>query len=279
MKADFFVGYLKPLPHARRVWAAAGVLAAAAITVAVGVSATMHGPGSGVWSVEERTLTGVLVLEPCPMVVVPGESGPRAVMLVSPGKCGLMEGPWCGPSPSEAAHAPARTRERHELLSSLAGRVVRVRGTMIEREGHAVMEVADTPDFVVEAGTEAGVAAPEVRELGPVSITGEIVDPKCFLGAMKPGHGKVHRACAVRCLSGGIPPAVASRDASGRLTVTVIADPDGKRMPAPDAAGTPGARLAASVFAAVGDVVTVSGDGFEIGGVRCVRLGAPIAAP
>ena len=28
----------------------------------------------------------------------------------------------------------------------------------------------------------------------------------CFLGVMKPGRSKPHRACAVRCISGGIPP-------------------------------------------------------------------------
>ena len=37
-------------------------------------------------------------------------------------------------------------------------------------------------------------------------LRGEIIDPKCFAGAMKPGEGKPHKACAVLCLRGGIPP-------------------------------------------------------------------------
>ncbi len=32
------------------------------------------------------------------------------------------------------------------------------------------------------------------------------MDSKCYLGVMNPGQGKVHRDCAARCLSGGIPP-------------------------------------------------------------------------
>jgi hypothetical protein len=45
-----------------------------------------------------------------------------------------------------------------------------------------------------------------MRDLGPVTLIGEIVDSKCYLGVMNPGQGKVHRDCAARCISGGIPP-------------------------------------------------------------------------
>jgi hypothetical protein len=43
------------------------------------------------------------------------------------------------------------------------------------------------------------------QSMGPVSLVGEIVDGKCFSGVMKPGKGKVHRGCAIRCISGGVP--------------------------------------------------------------------------
>ena len=54
-----------------------------------------------------------------------------------------------------------------------------------------------------------------IIDLGPVTLRGEIVDSKCYLGVMNPGNGKVHRDCAVRCISGGAPPAFIARDASG----------------------------------------------------------------
>ena len=50
------------------------------------------------------------------------------------------------------------------------------------------------------------------RDLGAVHLTGEIVDSKCYLGVMNPGQGKVHRDCAARCLSGGIPPIFVTAD-------------------------------------------------------------------
>jgi hypothetical protein len=55
-------------------------------------------------------------------------------------------------------------------------------------------------------------AAASVTNLGAVTLTGEIVDSKCYLGVMNPGRTKVHRDCAARCISGGIPPALVTSD-------------------------------------------------------------------
>jgi hypothetical protein len=56
------------------------------------------------------------------------------------------------------------------------------------------------------------------RELGSVTVTGEIVDSKCYLGVMNPGQGKVHRDCAARCLSGGIPPVLVANRVTNTIT-------------------------------------------------------------
>jgi hypothetical protein len=68
------------------------------------------------------------------------------------------------------------------------------------------------------------------EDLGPVTLTGEIVDSKCYSGVMNPGQGKVHRDCAVRCLSGGIPPAFLARDAAGQLRAPLLAGPGGRKL-------------------------------------------------
>jgi hypothetical protein len=60
-------------------------------------------------------------------------------------------------------------------------------------------------------------------DLGEVQLTGEIVDSKCYFGVMNPGNGKVHRDCAARCISGGIPPALLVRDAEGRSDTVLLA--------------------------------------------------------
>ena len=45
----------------------------------------------------------------------------------------------------------------------------------------------------------------KIIEMGSIEVQGEIDDHKCFFGVMKPGFGKVHLSCAVRCIAGGIP--------------------------------------------------------------------------
>jgi hypothetical protein len=72
------------------------------------------------------------------------------------------------------------------------------------------------------AAGERADSVPALDELGAVQWTGEIVDSKCYLGVMNPGNGKVHRDCAARCISGGIPPAFLVRDASGNSTTVLL---------------------------------------------------------
>jgi hypothetical protein len=59
-------------------------------------------------------------------------------------------------------------------------------------------------------------------------LAGEIVDSKCFFGVMNPGELKPHRACAVRCISGGIPPVLCVRDAAGRACYFWLVGPEGE---------------------------------------------------
>jgi hypothetical protein len=72
---------------------------------------------------------------------------------------------------------------------------------------------------------------PSSQELGTFELSGEIVDSKCYLGVMNPGSGKVHRDCAVRCISGGIPPVFATNDFNGSPAILLLADLDQKPLP------------------------------------------------
>jgi hypothetical protein len=60
-----------------------------------------------------------------------------------------------------------------------------------------------------------------------VTVTGEIVDSKCYLGVMNPGQGKVHRDCAAGCLSGGIPPIFVTTDGNGQFLLVGL---DGRAL-------------------------------------------------
>ena len=70
-----------------------------------------------------------------------------------------------------------------------------------------------------------------MKALGAFELVGEIVDGKCYLGVMNPGEGKVHRDCAVRCLSGGIPPLFAADDFEGAPATLVLTDHTQKLLP------------------------------------------------
>ena len=65
------------------------------------------------------------------------------------------------------------------------------------------------------------------ESLGTRTYRGEIVDSKCFFGVMKPGNLKPHRACATRCISGGVPPVLLVRDAEGNAEHLLLVGADG----------------------------------------------------
>ena len=51
---------------------------------------------------------------------------------------------------------------------------------------------------------------------------------KCFFGAMNPGQSAPHRACAIRCISGGIPPVLLVRLPNGTATYFLLVSANGK---------------------------------------------------
>jgi len=73
-------------------------------------------------------------------------------------------------------------------------------------------------------------ADPVVKDLGTVELTGEVIDPKCYFGVMKPGHGKPHQDCAIRCIAGGMSPVFYVRNEKGEAGYYLIVDENGKKM-------------------------------------------------
>lgn len=182
---DFYVGYLVlPWSHSRFLRVAIPAMLTLMAVVNVLIHAASRDPGSGVWdSSNERTWVGTLVVEPCPILLAEGESGGPS-LVVELGKRG----------------AAAR-------LAPFAGRRVELRGYELAREGRRLIELAPRDDAVVDLGPAPAptLGAMGLRDLGEVRVSGEVLDAKCYLGAMKPGDGVGHRACARLCILGGIP--------------------------------------------------------------------------
>src|SRR5437870_13626118 len=87
------------------------------------------------------------------------------------------------------------------------------------------------PGSIAIGAQQSQAASRSTIALGPVTLRGEIVDSKCYLGVMNPGSGKVHRDCAVRCISGGIPPVFATNDFNGSPAILLLTDLHQKPLP------------------------------------------------
>jgi hypothetical protein len=138
---------------------------------------------------------------------------------------------------------------------------VRVRGYRLERDGLRLLELAEEDDAVEVLGA-ATISRQEPVAGSPVTLRGELIDPKCFCGAMKPGDGKTHKACAALCLRGGIPPVLVTRDGAGAARYYLLSGAAGGRL-----AGDDLARL----IRFAGDVIEVSGVAEEGGELPTLR--------
>ncbi len=216
--SDFYVGYL-PVPT--RIRRFLRVLVPSILWLLCGVSAlwafTQHAPpptaGEAVWDTSKPVqLTGLLVTRPYPTLLVPREGqAPEAVLVIEVGK-----------------HGGQARMQPH------ADRAVTLSGWVLQRDGRRMLELE--PDERAIAEAPASFVAPALRastsvdELRLVTLRGEIVDSKCFHGAMKPGHGKAHKECATLCVMGGIPPMLVTRSPDGRAVAYLVQGPDARPM-------------------------------------------------
>ena len=187
---EFYIGYAPRPPRriARTIFRVVVGLNALAATVALVLLLVQRPFARSTFEFQQyREFAGELELKPYPalLVVRPGGNEYSRYLLVAPGKHG----------------ADAEVR-------SFAGKAVHLRGSLIYRDGQTMVELV--PGSVKVLKKEPGVVS--FATVGEVTLTGEIVDSKCYLGVMNPGRTKVHRDCAARCISGGIPPAFVTAD-------------------------------------------------------------------
>jgi hypothetical protein len=192
---DFYIGYLPKAPTAlasfvRKVIVVLGLIV---LTMALLLVIAQKPFANSIFEYGKvRSFEGVVAAQPYPTLLItrPGAIGQQdkysRYLLVAPGKRGA-----------------------DGVVDGFDGKQVRLQGQLIYRDGRTMVEIV--PSSIVVAGTAPPVQEID-RDLGTVTVNGEIVDSKCYLGVMNPGQGKVHRDCAARCLSGGIPPIFIVRD-------------------------------------------------------------------
>ncbi len=168
------------------------------------------------------TVKGIYVNDPVPMLKVIsgkdiwGNESYITIPLVGYGKHG--------------AETAIKEIESEKNIS-LADKEVTLKGTLLYGDGKTWMQVSKDESPVVSIGNAAAISSlPVKKDLGNQVVNGEIIDPKCYFGVMKPGEGKVHRDCAIRCILGGIPPVLKVLNEKGEESFCLLVGANGERI-------------------------------------------------
>ena len=183
----FFIGWAKKPPKALQGFLALTVtIMLIGITAAgtfIGASQADPDGGRFRFDLREQQLTGTLIAAPYPMIWLSDGAAEhlemRTVMLNGNGKSGV------------AARA-----------EGLDGARVTAKGIILERGDLQMLQL----NRGFEVVPEEPAPLPDRQDLGRWRLTGEICDGRCYVGAMRPGDGVAHKACANLCISGGQPP-------------------------------------------------------------------------
>lgn len=209
---EFYVGYLDPAPEGLSAWLHRRVLGL--ILVGLGIALLWQGghavlPRATFEFGDVREFEGVVLLEPTPSLLVSRPAG-------SDGE----------PYSRYAVVAFGKMGAQGEL-APFEGRRVRLRGTLVYRGERTLIELAEGELEDLSAGDTTGSVS---EALGSFTLRGEIVDSKCFLGVMNPGSLKPHKSCAIRCISGGVPPMLVVRDPQGRAAQLILVGAEGEPL-------------------------------------------------
>jgi hypothetical protein len=236
---EFYIGYLPEAPGSfaktvRRFIVFVFVLAGVVAFVLVN---NQKGFRNSTFELGQLTeVQGILSSDPVPMLKVPagtgvdGQPNYKSFMLIGFGKFGAE---------ATLTAMEASTGE------TLEGKLLTLEGTLIYYNGKTLLELTNS-EAALKKVDDAPQLISQQKNLGTQSFRGEIADPKCFFGVMKPGEGKPHRSCAIRCISGGIPPVFKTSTADGLEQYFILT-------------GLNGEKINQAVLNQVGKAVEVSG--------------------
>lgn len=207
---DFFVGYAPP-PRATG-WFALKVgigLIAGAFFLALALGWSVQDRSGGNYGAE-ITVRGYVANMPSPVVrALPDARYPqgRAMMIAGASKEGA------------APHVDA-----------FKGKLVEVKGGTLKRGTLDMLVVWGKGNFK-EVPDARPVKLAEPVSLGRWKVAGEICDGKCLAGAMRPGTGLAHKACANLCIDRGQAAVFATVRPVAGQSYLLLADANGKLPP------------------------------------------------
>ena len=228
MKKDneFYIGWMPQAPdhfsrHVKKV-----VLSLVLVVVAISIALALSQKKFDTGNFEFGTLTeikGIYSKTPVPNIKIIngrdiwGNINYITALLVGYGKHG-----------ADGIIADLETENK----TSLDKKEITVKGTLLYNDGKLILQISGDDKPLVRIGDAATPAelVPKIKDLGIQKVKGEIIDPKCYFGVMKPGLGKPHRDCAIRCILGGIPPLLRIQDNKGAVNYYIVVGPNGEKM-------------------------------------------------
>ncbi len=225
MNNEFYIGWMPKAPasFARHTRKTLLVLLIGVIAAGISLSLFQKKFSNGNFEFGVRTeVKGVYFNEPVPLIkIING----RDIL----GRLSYITVPLVGFGKMGAAGVIAGIESKTN--TSFQQKAITLRGTLLYNDGKLLLQVDSNENPVTAIGAIAAADLfPEKQDLGKMTIKGEIVDPKCYFGVMKPGQGKAHKDCAIRCILGGIPPVLRVVNTAGQANYYLLAGPRGEKM-------------------------------------------------
>lgn len=227
MKDDFYIGYLPKAPKPIAKMVTSSVIA---VLFLISILAFVIGNGqekiqSSNFELGKITeLTGVLYEKPVPNLVIhvgtdiTGKKLYQSVLLIGFGKFGAND---------------IVKEFQSKINQPLDKSLITIKGTLIYSDGKTLLELTEEEEAFVKAEPLTEEQQPIfVDELmkKEITVTGEIIDAKCYFGVMNPGYGKPHMSCAIRCISGGIPPVLWTKMDNGSTDYYIVLGKNGEMI-------------------------------------------------
>ena len=222
---DFYIGWMPKAPGIFSTFIKRYLAVLTTVVVALGVTLALLQKKFGTGTFEFGKLTqirGVYLKTPVPVIKVIngrniwGQVSYLTIPLVGYGKHG-----------ADGIISDIE-KEKGVVLDK---KEITLEGTLLYNDGKTILQIDKNDRPVVSIGEAASKEVlPQLEDIGFRKVKGEIVDPKCYFGVMKPGEGKPHRDCAIRCILGGIPPVFHVQNENGANNYYLIVGPHGEKM-------------------------------------------------
>jgi hypothetical protein len=180
---EFYIGYLKEIPPKIKRFLLILIPSIVAGTILLGIILPfVHNQFStGSLTTPSQEFEGLFIDKPIPQLLVP-RSGNLA-----------NHDPY-----SRYILASTRKSGVSSDLLALSGKWVKIKAIPVFRDNMTLLAVSSkTAPQVINPPSSSLSVPTQGQSLGNFTLTGEIIDPKCYLGVMKPGQSATHRNCAI----------------------------------------------------------------------------------